>query len=83
MKLSPAEYLIHVFGGVRATARIVDREPSSVSKWQNYIDKTGSQGGIPRVIHQTILKHAKKNGLDFTADDLVNGRNVPNKKTKN
>lgn len=68
MQMTPAQYVIYVFKGVRATARAVGRTPSSVSKWQ--------KGRIPSGAHRKILDVARERGLDLTPDDLVYGRTV-------
>lgn len=76
MKLNPVEYLIKVFGGVRPASRAIGRSPSAISKWQTYENKDGSRGLIPSGLHKKILAEAKDKGLDITADDLINGRNI-------
>lgn len=68
MHMTPAQYVIHIFKGVRATARAVGRTPSSVSKWQ--------KARIPSGAHRKILDVAKERGLDLTSNDLVYGRTV-------
>lgn len=77
--LSPAEYVIFCFNGVRATARAIGRTPSAVSKWQKYKDKDGRVGGVPRGVQSEILAAAKRLDVDITADDLVYGRKVKRK----
>ena len=67
--LGPAAYIVHVFGGVRATARAVGRDPSNVSKWTK-------RKRIPTAIQRHILSIAKRRGLDVKAADLVLGRKV-------
>lgn len=76
MKLSPSQIVIGYFGGVRAAAKILGRSPASVCKWQKYVDKSGNKGGVPRALHTTILKKAKKLNLKITPDDLIYGRHV-------
>lgn len=76
MKLSPANYVILVLGGVRATARVVDRHPASVIRWKKPKNQGGFGGRIPTVPRETILKHAKRNNLPITSTDLDNGRDV-------
>jgi hypothetical protein len=75
-RLTPAEHVIQIFGGVRATARALDRSPSCVSKWRAPKDARGCDGGIPRKAQEQILRLAKEQGLDITADDLISGRAV-------
>lgn len=74
--LSPAEYVIHVFRGVRATARAIGRSPSSISKWTSPRDTQGRGGSVPGSVQKTILAKAKELDLDITADDLIFGRDV-------
>lgn len=74
--LSPASYVILVFGGIHKTARAVGADPGSVSRWRQPKEKRGTGGSIPSARQQAILKAAAQRGLDITADDLVNGRRV-------
>lgn len=75
-RMNPAEYVIHVFGGVRATARALDRYPATISKWQNYKNKNGELGQIPSSAQRDILDVAKRDGLPITPEDLIYGRVV-------
>jgi hypothetical protein len=75
MYLTPAEYVIRVFNGVRATARAIGRSPSSISKWQKRRDD-GIDGMIPSCAQRRILQIAKEQGLDITPHDLIFGRSV-------
>lgn len=68
MHMTPAQYVIYVFKGVRATARAVGRTPSSVSKWQ--------KARIPSAAHRRILDIAKEKDLDIQPQDLIYGRTV-------
>lgn len=74
--LTPAEYVIRKFGGVRKTAFAIGRDPGSVSKWRLPKEKRGTGGLIPGLAQAAILKAAKEKGLDITADDLIHGRTV-------
>ncbi len=69
MFLKPAQYLIHICGGVRAAARFVNDNPGNVSRWQR-------TGHIPLRRAQIALKKAKAEGLDITPSDLLEGRKV-------
>lgn len=71
-KLSPAEYVIYIFGGVRATARAVGRTPPVVSKWA----KEKGKGRVPVQVQPEILRVARERNLDITAEDLILGRVV-------
>ncbi len=77
MLYTPAEYVIRIFKGVRATARMLDKSPSTICKWQKYRNKSGAIGQVPTSVHRQILEIAKKSGLDITPEDLVYGREMP------
>ena len=78
--LSPAEYCIKIFGGVRATARALRRSPSTVSKWRKSRKEGGTGGQIPTMIQPKVLKIAAARKLPITAEDLINGRKVKARK---
>lgn len=65
-----------MFRGVRATARAIGRNPSTVSKWQREREAKGTSGEIPGSAQRTILAAARERGLDITAEDLIFGRDV-------
>lgn len=66
-KYSPAAWVIHVFGGVRAAGRAIGRDKASVCIWQR-------SGLVPTSSLRKILEIARKRGLDITAEDLILGR---------
>ena len=68
MKLSPAEVLIQTFGGLRATAKALNRDESNVWRWKT--------SGIPAGIMRKVLEISRKKDLGLTLDDLWYGRNV-------
>lgn len=72
--LTPAEYVIQTFGGVRATARAIGRDKSSVSVWRRAKTRKGTGGLIPHKAQPLILQAAKERGLDITPTDLIVGR---------
>ena len=74
--MKPADYIIHIFGGVRPTARALNRAPSSVTAWRWPRKRKGLNHTIPSALHQKILKIAKDEGLDITASDLIYGRDT-------
>lgn len=76
MHLTPAEYIILKFKGVRATARALGRSPSSVSKWRSTKSEQGTGGNIPSRAARQILAKARELHLDITPDDLLFGREV-------
>jgi len=82
MQLSPAEYVIHVFKGVRPAARAIGRCPASVSRWKEPKSKRGLDGNVPHAVQRKILELAKAFDLDITPDDLIHGRRISKKKMK-
>lgn len=74
--LTPAEYIVHVFGGVRAAARALGRSPCQISKWKSPEDAKGCGGRIPSKAQKSALDAAKTKGLDLTAEDLIVGREI-------
>lgn len=74
--LSPADWVIHVFKGVRKAARAIGRSPASVSKWAKSKDKRGSGGLIPANSQRRVLEQARKYGLDITEKDVIWGRTL-------
>ena len=79
MHMTPAEYAIFIFGGVRKLARAVKREPCNITRWKK-TRKGGTVGTIPANLHAVILVAAKENGKTITADELVNGKTMEIKK---
>lgn len=67
--MSPAELAIHAFGGVRALARFVDRDPAAVSRWRR-------TGLIPSGLLAQIYKATQAEGLDITAEELILGADL-------
>lgn len=76
MQMTPAEYVIHTFKGVRATARAIGRAPSSVSKWPKPKADKGCDGLVPSAAQKAILEKARELSLDITAEDLIFGRQI-------
>lgn len=80
MQMSPAEYVVHVFGGVRATAKALGDWPSTVSRWRKNRADGGCDGNVPAGAQRRIMAVAKKKKLDITPSDLMYGRSVRLKK---
>ena len=74
MHLNPAQYVIQMFGGVRATARAIGRVPGAVINWKRAKSRGGNGGEIPGPSQRLILIFAKKKGMDITPNDLAYGR---------
>jgi hypothetical protein len=68
---TPADKCIEAFGGVRALARALDRNPSSVVRWRRPKDEGGSNGAVPSGLQGRILALAQERGLTLTAEDLI------------
>lgn len=77
---TPAKFVIHRFGGVRALARalscVLDKrvQESTVSRWaRNPARRNADVGYIPPSWHRPILQAAVQEGVDVQAEHLVNG----------
>lgn len=70
---TPAAKVISEFKGVRAVARALDLNPSSVSRWTAPKEKRGLGGRVPSIHQAKILQIARERGLDLTAADLIHG----------
>lgn len=71
--LTPAQYIINQFGGLRAAARALGCSSSSVYRWQHYKNRHGEVGRIPSSMQNIILEKAHEMGLDITPEHLVHG----------
>jgi hypothetical protein len=71
-QLSPAKEIVAKLGGVRATARVLQLNPSAVSRWMMPPEKRGTGGLVPQRHWPAILEHAKKERLKLRLADLVN-----------
>jgi hypothetical protein len=76
MPKNPAQYVIHVFGGVRATARALGLGKSAISRWNK-------RGLIPSTAQKLVLEKAQEKGLDLSCRDLVLGRVSRRRDVKN
>lgn len=76
MRVTPAQHVINQFGGVRAAARSLGRTPSCISHWKRSRDEGGAGGRVPSALQGNILAIAEREGLDITATDLIQGREV-------
>jgi hypothetical protein len=68
---TPADKCIEAFGGIRALARALDRNPSSISRWRKPKDEGGSNGAVPSNLQGYILELAQQRGFPLTAEDLI------------
>ena len=74
MFLTPSQCVIQVFGGVRATARAIGRNPGAISRWNKPKSKGGTGGMVPSAAQRIILKIAKRKRLEITIEELVYGK---------
>jgi hypothetical protein len=74
MYYNPAQYVIFIFGGVRAAARALGRHPGAICNWKKARDRGGCGGDVPGPAQKIILTAAKEKGLDITPNDLIFGR---------
>jgi len=75
-KLTPADLVIARFGGVRPLARNIGKNPSTISLWRTRHSgkiPNRSEKGDPKGTHIRLLELAKKNKIQLTADELING----------
>lgn len=69
--MSPAEVAIEVFGGIRAAARVLDIEPSTVWRWRW---EARCSGRIPDEHKRALLDTAAALGKRLTLEELTWGR---------
>lgn len=77
--MTPAEKAIAAFGGVRRLSVAIGRNPSSVSRWCLPIGKGGTGGYIPARVQLRVIEAAKRDGVRFTAEDLLATEEDPSK----
>lgn len=76
IKLSPAEYVVHVFGSQSAVGKAIGRNQATIFRWLRSKRQGGVGGLVPHVAQQQVLKVAQRKGLDIRPEDLVVGREV-------
>lgn len=69
--MSPADKVIHAFGGVRAVARALGVNSSSVSRWRMPAERRGLDGRVPSRHQARILQIARDSGMALAAEDLI------------
>lgn len=72
--MTPAEVVIDVFGGVRATARVVNVNASTVCRWLQPRTRGGTGGIVPETHHATLLEAAQATGKLLSQQALTIGR---------
>jgi hypothetical protein len=69
--MNPAKSVIAIFQGVRPLARLLNIDPSVVSRWQAPKKRRGTGGLIPAAYQGPLLKLARQKRLPLTAADLI------------
>lgn len=72
--MTPADVVIDVFGGVRATARVAGVNASTVCRWSKPRRLGGTGGMVPSEYMQTLLEAAANAGKMLTAEHLIRGK---------
>jgi hypothetical protein len=70
-QLSPAREVIAKLGGVRATARVLQLNPSAVSRWMMPAERRGTGGSIPQRHWPALIAYAKKERVKLALRDFV------------
>ena len=66
-KQTPVQILIDEFGGLRALARAINRDPAAICRWKK-------SGLIPTSIQKKVLETAWDRGYELTPYDVSFGR---------
>ena len=70
-RCEPARNIVGRLGGVTATAKIINKTPSAVSRWLVTRSEGGTDGRIPQSHWETILDFSVKHKIALTLDDLL------------
>lgn len=79
IKVTPIDYVIHAFSGVRPLARRVKRDPSTISRLRRRKDRDGNVGLIPDRLQRAILRAAEQGEslrVPITPEHLVQGGEI-------
>lgn len=63
--MTPVEFCISQFGGLRQLAKAINRDPAAVSRWKS------SHGCIPHTVQKNLLQAAWDRGLHISAHDII------------
>lgn len=72
-KTTPADLVIERFGGVCALARLLLKNPSTISRWRKSRDEGGTGGLVPSQSQPRLLELAAERGIRLTPTELVTG----------
>ena len=71
--MSPAEYVIQIFGGIRPLARVLGIAPSNIICWKKPNTICPDGGNIPARYHRALLAEAHNRNLALTPEQLIYG----------
>lgn len=75
--MSPAEYVLFIFGGPAKLASQIGVHRTTPTRWPMAAAAKGNDGLIPSNKQRRILELGKRQGKDLTAEDLIYGRMLP------
>ena len=70
---SPAELVIARFDGVCALARLLGKNPSTISRWKKSREEGGTGGLVPSQSQSRLLALALERGIQLTPAELMTG----------
>lgn len=70
---SPAELVIARFDGVCALARLLKKNPSTISRWKKPREEGGTGGLVPSQSQPILLALAQEKGIRLTPSELLTG----------
>jgi len=70
-QITPAKYVVRLFGGIRPLARALKMSPGSICYWLKPKTRGGAGGRIPSTSHAAIRKAAEKAGLELSPTALI------------
>lgn len=76
---TPAELVIDRFDGVCALARLLGKNPSTISRWKKPREEGGTGGLVPSQSQPRLLALARERGIHLTPTELVTGIPEPAK----
>ena len=71
--MRPADIVISRFNGVRALARLLGKDPSTIHRWRMPAVKGGLDGRVPSAAQAKLMELARLQGVQLTADELISG----------
>ncbi len=66
----PAIKIVALFGGCRALARLLELNPSTISRWTASTFHHGTNGRIPQKYWPRLIEAAEQRGMALTVNDL-------------